>query len=51
MPGIDSRIGGPADDPLDDRIESFLVEGVSAVDAEFGDGVAGDPGHDLVGVP
>lgn len=46
-----SLIGYAVDDPLDDRVESFLIECMFAVDAEFGDEVAGDLGHDLVCIP
>jgi len=46
-----SLIGYAVDDPLDDRVESFLIECVFAVDAELGDEVAGDLGHDLVCIP
>lgn len=46
-----SHIGYAADDPRDDRIESSLIESVLTVDAELGDEVAGDLGHDLVCIP
>lgn len=46
-----SLIGYAVDDPLDDRVEPFPVECVFAVDAELGDEIAGDPGHDLVCIP
>ncbi len=46
-----SRIGYPVDDPPDDRVESLLIERMSAVDAQLGDEVAGDLGHDLVCIP
>ena len=37
--------------PVDDCVEPRLVERVTAVDAEFGDEVAVDFRHDLVGIP
>lgn len=43
--------GYTVDEPLHDRIESLLIECVSTVDAERGDEIAGDPGHDLIGIP
>ncbi len=46
-----SLIGYPADYPLDDRVESMLIESVPAWDAELGDEAADDLGHDLVCVP
>lgn len=49
--GALSPIGYAADDPLDDRVESLSIERMSAVDAEFGDEVAGNLGHDLVCIP
>src|SRR5690606_11516213 len=51
LAGLFPRRGCAADDPLDDCIEAHLVERVAAVDAKFGDEVAADPGHDLVGIP
>lgn len=38
-------------EPLDDRIESFLIERMPTIDAEFGDEVPGDLRHDLVRIP
>jgi hypothetical protein len=46
-----SLIAYAAHDPLYDRIESILIESVSAVDADLGDEIARDPGHDLVCIP
>ena len=46
-----SRIRDAAHDPRDDRIESLLIERVSAVDSELRNEVAGNFRHDLVGIP
>ncbi len=47
----DSLIGYSVDDPLDDRIESLLIESVSAIDAKLGDEITGDLGRDLICIP
>ena len=46
-----SLIGYSVDDPLDDRIESLLIESVSAIDANLGDEITGDLGRDLICIP
>lgn len=46
-----SPIGHAVNEPLDDRVESLLIESVSAIDTQLGDEIAGDLGHDLVGIP
>ena len=46
-----STIGHAIHKPLDDRVESLLIERVPAIDTQLGNEVAGDLGHDLVGIP
>ncbi len=45
-----TRLCHPTHNPLHDRVEAFPIERVSAVNAYFGNEVAGDLGHDAVSV-
>ena len=46
-----STIGHAIHEPLHDRVESLLIERVPAMDTQLRNEVAGDLGHDLVGIP
>jgi signal transduction histidine kinase/FixJ family two-component response regulator len=46
-----STIGHAIHKPVDDRVESLLVERVPTIDTQLRNKVAGDLGHDLVGIP